>query len=98
EPQLPLQSRTPRYEGRDIMMSEGTDCRSPWSAGTPMMSACSKSDSCVLVLVRLDGSKELIALAEGLRESSESWTDALRDVPAPRHIPAVSGRPTAPSA
>lgn len=35
----------------------------------------------MLVLVRLDGSKELIALAEGLRESSESWTDVLRDVP-----------------
>lgn len=58
-----------------------------------MMSACSKSDSCVLV--RLDGSKELIALAEGLRESSESWTDAPRDVPAPRRIPAVT-RPITP--
>lgn len=37
--------------------------------------------SCVLVLmgVRLDGRKELIALAEGLRESTESWADLLRD-------------------
>ncbi|MFD9122300.1 MULTISPECIES: IS256 family transposase [Streptomyces] len=37
--------------------------------------------SCVLVLmgVRTDGSKELIALAEGLRESTESWADLLRD-------------------
>ncbi|MFJ3972214.1 IS256 family transposase [Streptomyces parvus] len=36
--------------------------------------------SCVLVLmgVRIDGSKEL-ALAEGLRESTESWADLLRD-------------------
>lgn len=39
----------------------------------------------MLVLMRLDGSKELIALAEGLRESSESWADVLRDVPAPRN-------------
>ncbi|MFF4803262.1 transposase [Streptomyces sp. NPDC001351] len=29
--------------------------------------------------VRLDGTKELIALAEGLRESTESWADLLRD-------------------
>ncbi len=29
--------------------------------------------------VRLDGTKELIALAEGLRESAESWADLLRD-------------------
>ncbi len=37
--------------------------------------------SCVLVLigVRVDGAKELIALAEGLRESTESWADLLRD-------------------
>jgi hypothetical protein len=25
-----------------LVMMSGTDCRSPWSAGTPMMSACSK--------------------------------------------------------
>src|SRR5437660_559004 len=29
--------------------------------------------------VRVDGAKELIALAEGLRESTESWADLLRD-------------------
>ncbi|MDX3115163.1 hypothetical protein QA943_01030 [Streptomyces sp. B21-097] len=36
--------------------------------------------SCVLVLlgVRLDGTKELIALAEVLRESTKSWADLLR--------------------
>ena len=40
-----------------------------------------QAHSCVLVLmgVRLDGAKELIALAEGLRESTESWADLLRD-------------------
>lgn len=40
-----------------------------------------QAHSCVLVLlgVRLDGTKELIALAEGLRESTESWADLLCD-------------------
>ncbi len=40
-----------------------------------------QAHSCVLVLlaVRLDGTKELIALAEGLRESTESWAGLLRD-------------------
>ena len=36
---------------------------------------------CLLVLigVRADGRKELIALADGYRESAESWADLLRD-------------------
>ncbi len=36
---------------------------------------------CLLVMigVRVDGSKELVALADGFRESSESWADLLRD-------------------
>jgi hypothetical protein len=36
---------------------------------------------CLLVMigVRTDGQKELIALADGFRESSESWADLLRD-------------------
>ena len=36
---------------------------------------------CVLVMigVRADGRKELIALDEGYRESAESWADLLRD-------------------
>ena len=33
----------------------------------------------VLMGVRLDGTKELVALAEGLRESTKSWADLLRD-------------------
>jgi putative transposase len=37
---------------------------------------------CLLVLigVRVDGTKELIALADGFRESTGSWADLLRDV------------------
>jgi transposase-like protein len=33
----------------------------------------------VLIGVRADGRKELIALADGYRESAESWADLLRD-------------------
>jgi hypothetical protein len=32
-----------------------------------------------MVAVRVDGTKELIALAEGYRESTGSWADLLRD-------------------
>ena len=37
--------------------------------------------ACVLVMVgvRADGGKELIALDEGYRESGESWANMLRD-------------------
>ena len=36
---------------------------------------------CLLVMigVRADGTKELVALADGFRESAESWADLLRD-------------------
>jgi transposase-like protein len=41
--------------------------------------------SCVLVLVgvRADGTKELIATSDGYRESADSWTDLLRDCAGP---------------
>lgn len=44
-------------------------------------SASGRAHSCVLVLlgVGVDGTKELIAVAEGLRESTESWAELLRD-------------------
>jgi putative transposase len=36
---------------------------------------------CLLVMigVRVDGTKELIALTDGYREATESWADLLRD-------------------
>jgi len=33
----------------------------------------------VMIGVRVDGTRELIALAEGYRESTGSWADLLRD-------------------
>ncbi|ONK16243.1 IS256 family transposase [Streptomyces sp. MP131-18] len=52
-----------------------------WADGVLPKVRLGQAHSCVLVLlgVRLDGTKELIALAEGLRESTESWADLLRD-------------------
>jgi transposase-like protein len=52
-----------------------------WADGVHPKVRLGQAHSCVLVLmgVRLDGTKELIALADGLRESAESWADLLRD-------------------
>ena len=48
---------------------------------------------CLLVMigVRADGRKELVALADGYRESTESWADLLRDCRAARHARAGAG-------
>ena len=32
-----------------------------------------------MIGVRVDGTKELVALSDGFRESAESWADLLRD-------------------
>lgn len=52
-----------------------------WADGVHPKVRLGQAHSCILVLmgVRTDGTKELIALAEGLRESTESWADLLRD-------------------
>ncbi|MET9445513.1 IS256 family transposase [Streptomyces sp. NPDC006610] len=53
-----------------------------WADGVHPQVRLGQAHSCVLVLLgvlRLDGTKELIALAEGLRESTEPWADLLRD-------------------
>lgn len=52
-----------------------------WADGVHPKVRLGQAHSCVLVLlgVHLDGTKELIALAEGLRESTESRADLLRD-------------------
>ncbi|MBF4135779.1 IS256 family transposase [Streptomyces albidoflavus] len=52
-----------------------------WADGVHPKVRLGQADSCVLVLlgVRLDGTKELTALAAGLSESTESWADLLRD-------------------
>lgn len=52
-----------------------------WADGIQLNVRLEEAKSCVLVLigVRADGSKELVALKDGYRESGESWADLLRD-------------------
>jgi putative transposase len=66
------------FQGRDL---SGSDYVYVWADGVHPKVRLGQAHSCVLVLmgVRADGRKELIALAEGLRESTESWADLLRD-------------------
>ncbi|MCX4784260.1 IS256 family transposase [Streptomyces sp. NBC_01264] len=66
------------FQRRDLA---GSDYVYVWADGIHPKIRLSQTHSCLLVLmgVRVDGTKELIAIAEGLRESTESWADLLRD-------------------
>ena len=52
-----------------------------WVDGIHLKVRLEQDKVCLLVMigVRGDGTKELIALADGFRESTESWADLLRD-------------------
>jgi transposase-like protein len=52
-----------------------------WADGIHVNIRLDEEKLCLLVMVgvRVDGTKELIALAEGYRESTGSWADLLRD-------------------
>jgi transposase-like protein len=52
-----------------------------WADGVHLNVRLDEAKLCLLVLigVRVDGRKELVALAEGYRESQGSWADLLRD-------------------
>jgi len=52
-----------------------------WADGVHVNIRLEEHKLCLLVLigVRADGRKELVALADGYRESTESWADLLRD-------------------
>jgi len=58
----------------------GTDYVYVWVDGIHLKVRLAQDKVCLLVIigVRADGRKELIALADGFRESSESWADLLR--------------------
>jgi len=57
-----------------------TDFVYMWVDGIHLKVRLEQDKGCLLVMigVRADGTKELIALADGFRESSESWADLLR--------------------
>ena len=52
-----------------------------WADGVHVNIRLEEHKLCLLVMieVRADGRKELVALADGYRESTESWADLLRD-------------------
>jgi transposase-like protein len=57
-----------------------TDFVYVWVDGIHLKVRLEQDKVCLLVMigVRADGAKELVALADGFRESSESWADLLR--------------------
>ena len=59
----------------------GSDYVYVWVDGIHLKVRLEADKVCLLVMigVRADGRKELMALADGFRESSESWADLLRD-------------------
>jgi transposase-like protein len=63
---------------RDLSQVDYVYC---WADGIHVNIRLEEDKLCLLVLlgVRADGSKELITLADGYRESTESWADLLRD-------------------
>lgn len=66
------------FSGRDL---SGVDYVYVWADGVHVNVRLQEHKLCLLVVigVRADGRKELVALADGYRESAESWADLLRD-------------------
>ena len=66
------------FAGRDL---SGVDYAYMWAGGIHVNIRLEEHKLCLLVMigVRADGRKELIALADGYRESAESRADLLRD-------------------
>ena len=66
------------FAGRDL---SGVDYVYLWADGIHVNIRLEEHKLCLLVLigVRADGRKELVTLADGYRESVESWADLLRD-------------------
>ena len=75
-----------------------TDYVYVWVDGIHFKVRLEQDKVCLLVMigVRADGTKELVALADGFRESTESWADLLRPAAAagwpPRCWPSATGR------
>jgi transposase-like protein len=72
------QAEQKAFSTRDL---SGVDYVYVWADGIHVNIRLEEQKLCLLVIigVRADGSKELVALADGYRESVESWADLLRD-------------------
>ena len=66
------------FSARDL---SGVDYVYLWADGIHVNIRLEEHELCLLVMigVRADGRKELVALTDGYRESTESWADLLRD-------------------
>ncbi|MGW4126519.1 IS256 family transposase [Nocardia sp. NPDC004711] len=66
------------FAGRDL---SGVDYVYLWVDGIHLKVRLEQEKLCLLVMlgVRADGRKELVAMTDGFRESHESWADLLRD-------------------
>jgi len=71
------QDEAKAFGQRDL---SGTDYVYVWVDGIHLKVRLEQEKLCLLVMigVRADGRKELVALADGYRESTESWADLLR--------------------
>jgi putative transposase len=71
------QDEAKTFRDRDL---SGTDYVYLWVDGIHLKVRLEQEKLCLLVMigVRSDGRKELVALADGFRESGESWADLLR--------------------
>ena len=67
------------FESRDL---SGSDFVYVWADGVHFRIRLEEDRLCCLVVigVRADGTKELLACSDGYRESTESWADVLRDL------------------
>jgi putative transposase len=67
------------FMGRDL---SDRDFVYVWVDGVHFNVRLEEARLCCLVIVgvRLDGTKELVAIADGYRESTDSWADLLRDL------------------
>lgn len=72
------QDEAKAFAARDL---SGTDYVYLWVDGIHLKVRLEQEKLCLLVMigVRADGRKELVALTDGYRESTESWADLLRD-------------------
>jgi putative transposase len=67
------------FAERDLADRDYVYC---WADGVHFNVRLDEDRLCCLVIVgvRVDGTKELVAIADGYRESTESWADLLRDL------------------
>jgi transposase-like protein len=72
------QDEAKAFAARDL---SSTDYVYLWVDGIHLKVRLEQEKLCVLVMlgVRADGRKELVAITDGYRESTESWADLLRD-------------------